>query len=160
MQIKYQQENDDIAFYKAKIADTKKAIKNVAKAIESGAVTKSLPARLKELEDEQEILEAELPIAQKTNFIIKLEQIEYLLYQYAEPLENEDWAAYKKRIIDCFVLQVYLYDNKILIYYNISRDGKTRMETDLPALEDAMEHEFNACSTKSTKRLTKKMQGP
>jgi len=72
---------------------------------------------------------------------------------------NEDWAAYKKRIIDCFVSQVYLYDNKILIYYNISRDGKTRLETDLPALEDAMEHEFNACSTKSTKRLTKKMQG-
>ncbi len=150
MQVKYQQENDDIAFYKAKIAETKKAIKNVAKAIESGAVTKSLPARLKELEDEQEALEAELAIAQKTSFIIKPEQIEYLLYQFVEPLDNEDWAAYKKRIIKCFVSQVYLYDDKLLIYYNVSRDGKTRLASDLADLEDLVEHGFDRCSSRST----------
>ena len=118
-------------------------------------MTKTLPARLQELEEEQEALEAELAIAKASDFIITAEQIEFLLWQFAEPQPEESWEDYKRRIIKCFVHEVYLFDDRLLIYYNISRDGKTRIESDSCLLEDSFPEGFDLRSSGST--ITKRL---
>ncbi|MFR0873019.1 MAG: hypothetical protein ACLSG5_17425 [Oscillospiraceae bacterium] len=50
----------EIAFYEKKLADNKKSIANVLRAIESGAATQTLPARLQELENEQAVILGEI----------------------------------------------------------------------------------------------------
>ena len=50
----------EIAFYQKKLAENKKAIANILLAIESGAMTQVLPARLQELENEQTVIQGEL----------------------------------------------------------------------------------------------------
>ena len=150
MQLKYREDNSDILFYENKLAEVKKAIKNTLKAIESGVVTKTLPARLQELEQEQESIEAELTIAKATDVVITPEQIEYLLWQFSKPQEEESADEYRRRIIKCFVHKVFLFDNKLLIYYNVSRDGRTREQSTVELLEEALSAGFDQRSSGST----------
>jgi hypothetical protein len=111
-----------------------------------------MPARLQELENEQEAVEAALAIAKATDFLIKPDQIEFLLCQFESPQEGESWQDYKRKIIKCFVSQVVLYDDKLLIYYNVSRDGEAhdRSVVDLDA--DTLAEVFDQRSSGSTKR--------
>ena len=118
-------------------------------AIESGVKTKTLPARLQELENEEEALEAELAIAKAADFVITTDQIEFLLTQFAEPWECESEEEYHRRIIKCFVHKVFLFDDKLLIYYNVSRDGKTREQSEAELLEEALGEGFDKRSSGS-----------
>ena len=151
IQLKYREENSDVLFYELKLTENRKAIKNTMAAIESGVVTKRLPLRLQELEEEEEKLKAELDFAKASDFIITPEQIEFLLWQFIDPLDDESWEDYKRRIIKCFVQSVFLYDDKLLIYYNVSRDGETRIQSDVELLEEALAGEFDQRFSGSTK---------
>ena len=150
IQLEYRRENSDVLFYELKLAENRKAIRNTMAAIESGAVTKRLPLRLQELEEEEEKLKAELAIVKASDFVITPEQIEFLLWQFIDPLDDESWEDYKRRIIKCFVHAVFLYDDKLLIYYNVSRDGETRIQSDVELLEEALGGEFDQRSSGST----------
>ena len=152
LQMEYRQDNSDVLFYELKLKDVRKAIKNTMHAIESGVKTKTLPARLQELENEEEALEAELAIAKASDFVITVDQIEFLLTQFAEPWECESEEEYHRRIIKCFVHKVFLFDDKLLIYYNVSRDGKTREQSEAELLEEALGEGFDKRSSGSTKR--------
>ena len=151
LQMEYRQDNSDVLFYELKLKDVRKAIKNTMHAIESGVKTKTLPARLQELENEEEALEAELAIAKASDFVITTDQIEFLLTQFAEPWECESEEEYHRRIIKCFVHKVFLFDDKLLIYYNVSRDGKTREQSEAELLEEALGEGFDKRSSGSTK---------
>lgn len=151
LQMEYRQDNSDVLFYELKLKDVRKAIKNTMHAIESGVRTKTLPARLQELENEEEALEAELAIAKASDFVITADQIEFLLTQFAEPWECESEEEYHRRIIKCFVYKVFLFDDKLLIYYNVSRDGKTREQSEAELLEEALGEGFDKRSSGSTK---------
>ena len=133
-----EQQNDttkEIDFYKKKLAENKQAITNVLRAIESGTVTKTLPERLKELENEQTVLQGELAYLSSKRFEFDEDQILFMLMQYLNPLPDENEQAYHKRIITCFVAEVYLYDDRLLIFFNISSaDGKLR-SSDLEKIE-------------------------
>lgn len=150
MQLQYRETNNDVLFYETKLAEVKKAIKNTMRAIESGVVTKTLPQRLQELENEQEAIEAELAFAKAADFVITAPQIEFLLYQFVDPQEGESWQDYKRRIIKCFVSQVYLYDGNLLIYYNVSRDGRSRVQSEVELAEAVLGEVFDQCSSGST----------
>ena len=150
LQMEYRQDNSDVLFYELKLKDVRKAIKNTMHAIESGVKTKTLPARLQELENEEEALEAELAIAKASDFVITTDQIEFLLTQFAEPWECESEEEYHRRIIKCFVHKVFLFDDKLLIYYNVSRDGKTREQSEAELLEEALGEGFDKRSSGST----------
>ena len=150
LQMEYRQDNSDVLFYELKLKDVRKAIKNTMHAIESGVKTKTLPARLQELENEEEALEAELAIAKASDFVITAKQIEFLLTQFAEPWECESEEEYHRRIIKCFVHKVFLFDDKLLIYYNVSRDGKTREQSEAELLEEALGEGFDKRSSGST----------
>jgi DNA invertase Pin-like site-specific DNA recombinase len=117
----------EVEFYSKKLAENKKASQNVLKAIESGVSTQTLPARLQELEQERFVLEGELAYLKNRRPDFTEDQILFMLSQYADQRDGEDDQAYRKRIISCFVSEVYLWNDRIVIFFNISGpDGKLK----------------------------------
>lgn len=115
----------ELAFYEKKLAENKRATENILRSIESGVVTKTLPERLKKLEDEQVVIEGELEFLRNKKFEFSVDEIAFMLMNYLHPFEGEDEQAYNKRIITCFVAEVYVYDDRLIIFFNISSpDGK------------------------------------
>lgn len=125
----------EIAFYEKKLADNKKSIANVLRAIESGAATQTLPARLQELENEQAVILGELSFLKGKHLAFTEDQILFALMKHLEPYPGESEQDYRRRIISDFVSEVYLYDDRLLIYFNISsEDGKLK-SADLSNIE-------------------------
>ena len=125
----------EIAFYEKKLADNKKSIANVLRAIESGAATQTLPARLQELENEQAVILGEISFLKGKRLAFTEDQILFALMKHLEPYPGESEQDYRRRIISDFVSEVYLYDDRLLIYFNISsEDGKLK-SADLSNIE-------------------------
>lgn len=137
----------EIAFYEKKLADNKKSIANVLRAIESGAATQTLPARLQELENEQAVILGEISFLKGKRLAFTEDQILFALMKHLEPYPGESEQDYRRRIISDFVSEVYLYDDRLLIYFNISsEDGKLK-SADLSNIEGG---EFDEGLTSST----------
>ncbi len=137
--------DEEIEFFRRRIAENQKALTNTLRAIESGVDTMSLPIRLRELEMEQIQLKDELKSAEARKVILTPEHIEFMLMQYAE--KGEDEHAYKKEIIECFVSEVYLYDDRLVIYYNINKNHPDFAQSDLSLLESNGFELQDSCST-------------
>lgn len=144
------QDNSEIDYVKGRLQDNKRAIKNIQAAIEDGGYTKTMTSRLKELEDEQDRLEAEIQKASAMK--LTKEHIIIMLKTFAEP--GADLEAYKRKIIDCFVWAVYLYKDKIVILYNISGPDGGRRERSVEIIEKEFEPREPA-STKSALMRTR-----
>ncbi len=139
----------EIAFYEKKLTDNKKSIANVLRAIESGAATQTLPARLQELENEQAVILGEISFLKGKRLAFTEDQILFALMKHLEPYPGESEQDYRRRIISDFVSEVYLYDDRLLIYFNISsEDGKLK-SADLSNIEGGEFDEGLTCSTKN-----------
>lgn len=139
----------EVAFYEKKLADNKKSIANVLRAIESGAATQTLPARLQELENEQAVILGELSFLKGKHLAFTEDQILFALMKHLEPYPGEPEQDYRRRIISDFVSEVYLYDGRLLIYFNISsEDGKLK-SADLSNIEGGEFDEGLVSSTKN-----------
>ena len=108
---------EEIDFFRRRLADNKKAHANIMQLIETGTVTETLPVRLRELELERAEIEKGLTFAEEARVIFTHEHIEFLLNQYA--VKGEDEEAYKKEVIDCFVSSVHLFDNRLIIIISV-----------------------------------------
>jgi hypothetical protein len=123
-----------IDFYSKKLTENRKASQNVLRAIESGVSTQALPERLQELEQERLVIEGELAYLRNRAPDFTEDQILFMLTRYADQREDEDAQAYRKRIITCFVSEVHLWNDRIIVFFNISGpDGKLK-STDLDSL--------------------------
>jgi DNA invertase Pin-like site-specific DNA recombinase len=121
----------EIAAYEQRLKANDKKRKNIMHAIEDGMYSPDLKARLTELEQEVEAVKGEQAHLRTKMAKFTEEQIEFMLLQFATPGQDEDWDAYKRKIIDCFVSAVYLYDDKLIITYNITKgDGLETFEID------------------------------
>ena len=105
------------------------------RAIESGTATQTLPARLQELENEQAVILGEISFLKGKRLAFTEDQIFFALMKHLEPYPGESEQDYRRRIISDFVSEVYLYDGRLLIYFNISsEDGKLK-SADLSNIE-------------------------
>jgi hypothetical protein len=138
--------DEEVEFFQRRIAENKRALDNTLRAIETGVETTSLPLRLKELELERLQLNDELKNAEARRIILTPEHIEFMLMQYAN--KGEDERAYKKEIIECFVSEVYLFDNRLLVYYNINKNQPTLASSDLALLESPRFDQRESCSSR------------
>ena len=123
-----EQSNDILEALRAQLAETEKALKNIANAIENGIFTKTTKQRLEELEQEKENIEFEirkeeiaLPDFDKDSIIFFLNRM-----RSCDMTDNNN----RKRLINTFVNKIYLYDDKMLITYNF-----TNKNTDTPEQE-------------------------
>ena len=154
MYVAQERQNDtaaEIALYEKQLADNKKSIANVLKSIESGVATKTLPERLQQLEEEQTVLMGEIAYLKSRKLDFDEDQMLFMLMQYIEPYENETEQEYHKRIIACFVAEVYAYDDTIRIFFNISSPDGRLQSTDLEKIEAGEFDERITISTKHNK---------
>ena len=155
------QENDvaaaELAALDSHKRENQKKQTNIINAIEAGAFSAALQIRLKSLEEEAEAIKSEIAYQRALDVKFTEEQIEFMLLDYAQPPDDDDWDAYKQRIIRCFVCAVYLHDDKLLVYYNFTKDGK---DLDFTEIGDFDEQSVN--STKQQRpvnQLTLDLQG-
>ena len=79
------------------------------------------------------------------------DQIFFALMKHLEPYPGESEQDYRRRIISDFVSEVYLYDDRLLIYFNISsEDGKLK-SADLSNIEGGEFDEGLVSSTRTEK---------
>lgn len=107
--------SDDLKLIEMDLAEKKTAQKNVMAAIEAGIITASTKDRLLELESEISNLEMSLSLQRARVVPVEKEEIIYALERYRDgDLDNPN---YRKKLIDSFVKEVWLFDDKIKIDY-------------------------------------------
>jgi DNA invertase Pin-like site-specific DNA recombinase len=121
--------DEDIAHYKKKLAENKRASTNILKAIETGIASETLLERLQTLESEKTAIEGELAYLKTATFGLSKSQIHHFLHQFLTP--DEDWMDYKRRIIKSFVHKVYLYDDHFTVIYTIGANCPNTQEIKL-----------------------------
>lgn len=90
---------------------------------------------LQELENEQAVILGEISFLKGKRLAFTEDQIFFALMKHLEPYPGESEQDYRRRIISDFVSEVYLYDGRLLIYFNISsEDGKLK-SADLSNIE-------------------------
>lgn len=109
----------EVARIENKLHDTKKEIRQLIDAIKAGQFTQSLSAELDDLEVMRINLEAELSDAKNRSLGLTEDDIYFFLNQFLLD-EDEDPQSYRRKIINSFVSQVYLYENTIEIFYKLS----------------------------------------
>lgn len=124
--IEYQVQHDNtksqVDLYRKKLQDNKNAQANILKLIEAGSVSMALARRLEALEAEAQVIADTIETLDKAKPAFTEDQILFMLEKYMEPAPGESEEMYRKRIISCFVSEVYLYDDGLRILFNITGD--------------------------------------
>ncbi len=106
------------------LSDTEKAIGNLMRTIELGIFNVETKNRMDELVSHKSELKSALAAAKlKEDLGLKKESIKYFLHQFST-MDYSDIAC-KKRLIITFVNSVYVYDDKVVLTFNYSGDGRT-----------------------------------
>ena len=93
------------------------------KALEAGIFNDSTKTRMDELDCQKSELKAALAATKlKTDLGIKKEHILFFLHKFSE-YDYEDIEC-QKRLIKTFINSVFLYDDKVVISFNYSGDGR------------------------------------
>ena len=106
---------------KRRLRENQKEIKNLMNAIKAGIVLKTTKSELEKLEGEQEQLETNIAMEKLVKPVIPQEKIQAWLMNFAAAdLSNQ---SQKQKIIDIFVNSVYVYDDRVVIFFNY-KDGE------------------------------------
>lgn len=116
-----QKESPAVAL-KSSLDGNKKRQANLVRAIEIGNAPDILLARLQELQGEAAELEKKIRQAEYERPMIPREFIEGWLCSFKNG-DKED-PAFRKRLVGTFVARVDVYNDKAVIYYNITEKGQ------------------------------------
>ena len=123
----YIEQNTDSAYtdsLNAALSDTEKALNNLVKALEAGIFNETTKSRMDELDRQKSELKAAIYATKlKTDLGIKKEHILFFLHKFSE-YDYEDMEC-QKRLIKTFINSVFVYDDKVVISFNYSGDGRT-----------------------------------
>lgn len=125
--------SSEITSMEKQLSESKKAAKNIVAAIEQGIITASTRTRLLELEDEIANLERSLAVARAAHQPLEKERILYFLESFRDG--DVTSKEYQAKIINTFVREVYLWDDKIGIDYYYM-DSKNTYTYDLVKADD------------------------
>ena len=103
----------------AALRKNKKEIRNLIDAIKAGFRSDELSKELDQLEERKIDLENELAAVKQRSLGLSEDQIYFFLEQFIKRKE-ETPHDYRKKVIECFVSSVYVYDDTIEIYYKMS----------------------------------------
>ena len=126
---------------KRRLRENQKEIKNLMKAMKAGIVLKTTKSELEKLEAEQEQLEINIAMEKLVKPVIPQEKIQAWLMNFAAAdLSNH---SQKQKIIDIFVNSVYVYDDRVLIFFNY-KDGERCI--DFSVVSDSVRQEVTGSS--------------
>ena len=106
---------------KRRLKENQKEIKNLMNAIKAGIVLKTTKSELEKLEAEQEQLETNIAMEKLVKPVIPQEKIQAWLMRFAAADLSDQ--SQKQKIIDIFVNSVYVYDDRVVIFFNY-KDGE------------------------------------
>ena len=138
----------DIPIIQTQISENNKLINNVMKAIEMGIITETTKNRLNELEDRKRELGDSLELAKISLTNFSKAQIVFWLRDFKNGDINSQ--EYRQKVIEIFVNSVYLYDDKIKIVYNYSKDGANTVDMAFIESMDTEVEEFGYDAHAST----------
>lgn len=126
--------DDETKALRAELRAVERGINNLVRAMEAGAVSDALVARLQNLEDQKaeldkSIAQAELAAGPQ----LTRDHIEFFLLKFREkdPEREED----RKALVETFVNSIYLYDDKMTMTFNYRADGSNQKQVTLSDLD-------------------------
>lgn len=119
------QEEDSESFtitaLRSELKEVQKAITNIMKAIEAGIFTDTTKDRLMELESRQEFIKISIAREELKKNSVTEEQIRFWLSGFRNgDIESE---SFQKKLLDSFINQIIVYEDKIVIAYNYSKNA-------------------------------------
>lgn len=113
-----QKKKSIIAALEDQLAANKKATNNMLAAIEQGIITAATKDRLLELEAEQSKLTAKLAVEHAEIPQVSREEIIAWLESFRDG--DVDSKLFQKKLIDAFLIAVYLYDDHLKVVFNFT----------------------------------------
>jgi DNA invertase Pin-like site-specific DNA recombinase len=133
LQEKEAAENNALRYLESSLTDTQKALRNLLAAVEQGLpFTDTTKTRLSELEEQKLSLETEIAKERISRRILTKEQLVYWIGRFKGGDVNDE--HYCENLIDTFVNSVFVYDDRIVITYNYTRDDNKVTISDLDKL--------------------------
>ena len=105
------------------LSETEKSLSNVMRAIEQGIITETTKVRLMELEEERKKTEGEIGAELLRHPGMPRDEILFGIERFAK-LDVSSLEG-RRKLIDGFINSVYLYDDKIVINFNGTREART-----------------------------------
>ena len=144
-------ESSSIGALEAQLADNKRAVNNMLKAIEQGIITETTKNRLLELEREQAVLTSKL--AEENAALINFNRDDVISALSAYRDGDISDKAFQAKLFDAFLTAIYLYDDHLKIEFNIT-GGKNYLDVPLDSsIVDDVENEASACVRISSPEL-------
>ncbi len=131
--------NDEVNVLQKRLTETEKSIVGIMSAMEQGIFTRSTKERLETLEKQRDKIERELSDAKAKIRILPKNEIKYVLSRFVRET-TDNLEAYNRDVLNCFVHKAILYEDKVIVFYNISKDGEHLMQSecyfDFPPTDD------------------------
>ena len=115
-------ENTKIPQLKTRLKEINTFIDNLLNAIQQGLFNGSAKKRLDELETEKSEIELAILTEQLARPVLTKENVLFFIKQFRTLNVND--IESRKRLVNCFVNVIYLYDDKILITFNYKEGTK------------------------------------
>ncbi len=130
---KHEYENSETARLKTEIKKREKAISNLLDSIELGEQVPALLKRIEERKKEIEELERQLAKEQLSEFVLDEDTIRRFFFELKNKAKKE--PRNRRVLINIFVNKVFVYDNKLIIYFNGSHNETELTEVFLTETE-------------------------
>ena len=125
-----------------------KAIDNLVAALETGAASPTIAARIRDREDELENIK--LAIAEQELVQEKFDEKQIFYYLSNITKGDRSDIRYAQSLVDTFINSVYVYEDKVVICYNFTGDGsKITIEDIEKAMLEAEERENRQITQKA-----------
>ena len=129
-------DDSELISLKAMLRDTQKAIDNIMDAIEQGIITSTTKQRLLDAEERKKATQLAIAKAEIKKPKITKEHIEFFLYEMKNKIYNAEEQI--EVIVNTFVNAVYLYDDKLIITFNL-KEGEKIKKLELTELSEMTE---------------------
>lgn len=116
-------ENTVFPLLRKQYAEAQRGIDNFLNAIQQGIITPLTKERLEELERRKNDLSVEIIKEEMAKPLLTKEQVIFWLQRFRS--FNTHRLDHKRKLIDCFINSVYLYDDKMVIVFNYKDGTKT-----------------------------------
>ena len=122
------EEGSDLPLYEKQLRETEIAIANAVNAILGGMVSKSLQARLTQLEAQKEEIEKRIAEENLEKPKISAEFMTFWLHRFRKLDVTKE--SHRQMLIDTFVNRIYVFDDKLLLTFNYKDGTRTITLTD------------------------------
>ncbi|NLT13709.1 MAG: recombinase family protein [Clostridiales bacterium] len=115
-------ENTTIELLLRQKAEIQKSLTNLVKALEAGIFSPTTQQRLLELEQQKE--DTEIALAKERARTLNLSEDDVIRWMRNFKGGDMNDKEYRRQLIDCFVNRIYLFDDRLVLTFNVNNATK------------------------------------